>query len=234
MDESQPVGKEQWHEMDRWERSELGRSLRRHGLSYGEIMNLIPVSKGTLAHWCRDIRLRPDQIEAIKRRTAGPRDVPRDTQRKRRAEVARLQARATREVPVLLNQPLWVAGVCLYWAEGGKTTRRLEVSNSDARLLRLFIAWVRTYVDPGAEFVLMLHLHEGNDELAAQAWWREALDLPDASFHKTFIKPRGTGHRKNSLTQGVCRVRVRRSTDAFLRTMAWISALGKALTTRYP
>ncbi|NNC91958.1 MAG: hypothetical protein HKN80_05660, partial [Acidimicrobiia bacterium] len=39
--------------LGQWNRAELGRSLRRLGLSYGEIMNLIPVPKGTLAGWCR-------------------------------------------------------------------------------------------------------------------------------------------------------------------------------------
>ena len=89
----------------------------------------------------------------------------------------------------------------------------------------VYIDWVRAFHDPAAEFVLALHLHEGNDERYAQTYWRRALDLPDAEFHKTFIKPAGTGHRKNTLRHGVCRVVVRRSTDAWLRTMGWIEAI---------
>jgi len=99
------------------------------------------------------------------------------------------------------------------------------MSNSDPTLLRVYIDWVRAFHDPAAEFVLALHLHEGNDERYAQTYWRRALDLPDAEFHKTFIKPAGTGHRKNTLRHGVCRVVVRRSTDAWLRTMGWIEAI---------
>lgn len=33
---------ENWDAMSRWERSELGRDLRSQGLSYGEIMDLMP------------------------------------------------------------------------------------------------------------------------------------------------------------------------------------------------
>jgi hypothetical protein len=40
---------EEWDGLSRWERSELGKDLRRLGLSYGEIMDLIPVKKSTLA-----------------------------------------------------------------------------------------------------------------------------------------------------------------------------------------
>jgi len=39
----------EWDQLSRWERSELGKDLRRLGMSYGEIMNLIPVKKSTLA-----------------------------------------------------------------------------------------------------------------------------------------------------------------------------------------
>ena len=65
--------------------------LRRAGWTYGEIMDLLPVPKGTLAGWCKDIRLTEDQIEAIKaRRPPGIRSgIPVDTQRKRRAEIDR-------------------------------------------------------------------------------------------------------------------------------------------------
>lgn len=116
-------------------------------------------------------------------------------------------------------------GTALYWAEGAKTDRRLSISNSDPALLRVFLNWVRRFLDPSAEFVLSLHLHEGNNERLAQRHWRRALDLPAARFNKTFIKPKGTGHRKNSLAHGVCRVVVVRSADAWVTTMTWIDVL---------
>ena len=49
-----------------WEKSEVGRDLRRLGLSYGEIMDLIEVKKSTLATWCRDVELTEEQIEMIR------------------------------------------------------------------------------------------------------------------------------------------------------------------------
>ena len=55
---------EEWDRLSRWERSELGKDLRRLGLSYGEIMDLIPVKKSTLATWCRDVRLTEEQYKA--------------------------------------------------------------------------------------------------------------------------------------------------------------------------
>lgn len=69
-----------WDTLSRWKRSVLGNGLRRLGLSYGEIMNLIPVKKSTLATWCRDVKLTEEQYAAIRRRTGSRQGIPVDTQ----------------------------------------------------------------------------------------------------------------------------------------------------------
>jgi hypothetical protein len=188
-------------------------------------MDLIPVKKSTLATWCRDVPLTDDQIESIKQRTGSVKGLPRDTQRKRREEIEGIRNRATAEVAWLALDPNWVAGTILYWAEGAKTRNKLSMANTDERVLRMFIEWTRSYVKPDAEIRLALHLHEGNDEGMAMEYWRKALGLPQAKFHKTFIKPRGTGHRKNTHIHGVCTVRVLGCSDAWQVITAWIDEL---------
>lgn len=213
----------QWDSLSPSEKAEVGRELRRNGLSYGEIMEMIPVPKGTLAGWCRDIELSARQIAAIKQRR-GPRAGPRNTQWKRRMEVARIEAQAVAETEYLSRDPFWVAGVVLYWAEGSKTQRQLAISNSDPAALRLFIAWTRLFLDPCAEFALKLNLHAENDETAARKYWQSELGFDKPMFYKTFVKPQGTGHRKNHLAAGVCSVRMRRCADASVRVMKWIES----------
>lgn len=203
----------------------VGRELRRAGLSYGEIMEMIPVKKSTLATWCRDIDLTPEQIQAIKGRRAPEPGFRRNTNRKRREEIERIRGIARLRLPALVEDPLWVAGLVLYWAEGTKGRNRLIMANTDPRALRLFIRWVRTYLDPKAQFTLALHLHEGNDEMAARDYWRRATGLDHARFIKSYIKPRGTGHRKNHLAHGVCTVRAMKASDAWNITMEWINCL---------
>ena len=221
-----------WVSLTRWERAELGRGLRRAGWTYGEIMDLLPVGKGTLAGWCKEIRLTEEQIEAIKARVPSQKGVPKDTNWKRRLEIQEIRSAARQSFTTLISDPLWVAGVTMYWAEGAKTLPRLGVVNTDPRVLRLFITWIRIYLDPDAEFVLALHLHAGNDDVAARQWWTNALELEQAEFHKTFVKPQGTGHRKNRWLHGVCRVQMRRSANAFNTTMEWIDCLAKELSKR--
>ena len=219
-----------WDQLSRWERSELGKDLRRLGLTYAEIMDLIPVKKSTLATWCRDVRLTDGQYAAIKERTYGSRlGIPVDTNWRRREQVERIRAEARSQVPDLMTDTLWVAGTILYWAEGAKTRNHLKMANVDPRALRLFVSWVRTYLDPQAEFSLQLHLHEGNDDEAAKSHWRSQTGLMTANFYRTFIKPKGTGHRKNHLAYGVCTIKVRRCADAWQRTMAWVEVIADDL-----
>jgi len=214
-----------WDDLSRWERAELGRALRRLGWSYGEIMQLIPVPKGTLAYWCRTIELAVEQKEAIRRRTGSWQGVPRDTQRRRRETTELIQATARAEVPQRIKDALWIAGTIMYWAEGAKTRRMLQMANSDPRVLRLFVRWVTAYLEESPNFVLQLHLHEGNDDSAARNHWARELDLSNPDFYQTYIKPKGTGHRKNNLHWGVCSIRMRRSADAWMRTAGWIEGL---------
>jgi hypothetical protein len=211
-----------YQSLSRWEKSELGRELRRLGLSYGEIMDLIPVKKSTLATWCRDVQLNEVQVKAIKERRAPEPGIPRNTNRKRLEEIAELRRVACELAKELVDDPEWVAGLIMYWAEGAKTRNHVSLANTDPRALRLFIRWVRRFLNPQARFSLALHLHEGNDEAEAKEYWRQQTGLRQANFHKTYIKPKGTGHRKNHLEHGICTVKMRRPADAWNVVMEWI------------
>jgi hypothetical protein len=208
--------------LSRWERSELGKDLRRQGLSYGEIMDLIPVKKSTLATWCRDVDLTTKQIEAIRERRAQEPGIPRDTQRKRRREIELIRAQAALEAHHLVTDPLWTTGVALYWGEGSKATRQLSMANSDPALLRTFISWSIRFLPPDTGWRAKLNVHANNDENQARIWWSRELGIDLSNFTKSFLKPEGTGHRKNHLPHGVCMVTKRRSTDDYHRSMAWI------------
>jgi len=218
-----------WDALHRWERKQLGLALRRLGLTYSEIQSVIPVPKGTLSNWCQNVRLSPEQIDDIVKRT-GPHNfagVPRDTQWKRRLEIETIRAEARAFAKSHLDDAAFVGGVVLYWGEGAKTRNFLDLTNTDPAALRYFVNWVRWYVDPAAEFNLGLHLHEGNDEDAAKLYWSSVLNMEFAAFGKTYIKPRGTGHRKNHLPHGVCRVRTLRASNYWQRVMAWIEVVAE-------
>jgi hypothetical protein len=214
-----------WDDLHRWERRELGKALRSLGLTFGEIQAIVPVPKGTLSNWCASIRLTKEQIAAIDARTPSQAGVPRDSQHRRRDEVACITEEARRSAETLISDPAWTAGVALYWAEGAKTDRRLAVANSDPRLLRVFMNWVITYLTSAPRYSAAINLHADNDEPAARSYWSGELGLDLADFTKTHTKADGTGHRKNHLAFGVCRITLRRGANAWLITMTWIDTM---------
>ena len=160
-------------------------------------MDLVPVKKSTLATWCRDIELSFDQVEAIKDRTGTKRGESVDTQWQRREQIEQIRGKAISEIAHLAADPLWMAGLVLYWGEGGKVRNNFELANSDSRALKLFINWVRRYHDPAAEFALQINLHADNDEAEAKNHWRETLGLP--------AKPDSTKHSSNRMAQATAR-----------------------------
>ena len=114
-------------ELKRWEQKELAQSLRRQGLSYREILARLPfsLSRSTISAWCKEIELTPEQLDRLDQlfrdgsyrgRLLGPKA----TQARRATEVEKIRARARAEVPQLIHNELWLAGLMLYWAEGSK------------------------------------------------------------------------------------------------------------------
>ena len=217
-----------WPELKRWERREIGQTLRRLGLSYREIAAVIPVHKGTLSGWCATLELSDEQL----RRLAANRPVIADrhrlgvarrmTARKKRAEI---RSAAELEAVMLMTDPRWVAGVVAYWAEGGKG-KELQFANSDPDMIRLFLGWAITYLDVRLEHItIKLHLHSGQDEAERIQYWSTATGIPFPRFQKTYIKPEGTGHRKNTLYAGTASIRINKSGAKLQRVFGWIDAL---------
>jgi hypothetical protein len=220
---------QQWSELKRWARRELGQELRRLGLSYREIASLVSVSRSTLSGWCRDIELSADQRARLAQMRPSAIALREKAARRRASAVARHEAirRAAREeVASLIREPLWLAGVVAYWSEGAKTSRELLFSNSDAGLIQLFIRWSRDWLGVTPDrFSAKLHLHSGQDETERRRYWSEVSAIPLTRFGKTFIKPEGTGHRKNVLWGGTLSIRIARSGRDFQRVMGWIEGV---------
>lgn len=217
-----------WDGLKRWERRELARELRSQGLSYREIGLLIPAAKGSLSLWCRDVELSEATLASLQNlrscgRQVAMAQVGQRRHHARQLEIQALRAAARRDAGVRTNDPAWVAGMVAYWAEGAKTSNRLKFSNSDPSMIRLFIAWSRTYLDRGPEAMTChLHLHSGQTERDEISYWSRVTGIDERNFGRSFIKPTGTGHRKRILYHGVATVAPRRSTDLLHTVLGWI------------
>lgn len=218
-----------WADLKRWERRELGQELRRLGLAYREIREIIPIARGTVSAWCRDIPLTAEQIERL-RSLSGNSEVGRAKTgtilRARSLErIENIKAAARKEARELLDDPFWISGVIAYWAEGSKRNKNLHFANSDPVFIILFLKWARKYLGvPLEKFVISLHLHAGQDEDERKQFWSVVTGLSLSQFRKTFIKAEGTGHRKNILYNGTASIRIY-NTELLHRVLAWIDVV---------
>src|SRR3989338_4494728 len=107
-------------------------------MGYGMISKELGVPKSTLSYWLKDLPLSAERVLELRREAWGrgeaSRELFRQTMRKKRElrdeQVYREQKK---KLGVLSRQSLFVAGLMLYLAEGGKKDRYVvAISNTDA------------------------------------------------------------------------------------------------------
>jgi len=215
----------------RLEEKEQARQLRRGGLSVREITTRLRVSKDSVSRWVRDIQLTDKQLRRLylNQKTGALRGSiigSNKNQRRREEETLQLLNEGCRQVGVLTKRDRFIAGVCLYAAEGNKTDGDVAISNTDPLILRFMVRWLEEFLHvERSRMKLYLYLHEGLNEDTAKQFWSNMLDIPITRFGKTYRASATRARlRKVRHVYGVLRVGV---SNRLLhrRLMGWVSGI---------
>lgn len=182
--------------------------LRKKGLSYGEILSQISASKSSISLWCKDIEIEEKQKTLLKKRggIASQRGIR--NKQTRALEIKKIKACAKQEILPLTPNEFKIAGLMLYLAEGAKS-RLVDFANANPETIVFMMKWLRDICKvPDRQFRLQLHIHSGQNEEEMKLFWSKLINLPLQQFHKTYVKPEGTGHRKNRLYYGTIKIRI--------------------------
>jgi len=210
----------------RWEIKEKVKKLRKQGLSYKDIRQIIPMAKSTISLWCKDIVLTPEQKIALGKRYDVQYKGAQANHLKRKNEIQQIKNQAKQEIIKSSKNPFKVAGLMLYWAEGNKT-QQVGVCNSDPSLIQFMMNWFREVCHvPEYKFKAYLNLHSGQDEKKVKKFWSKITKIPISQFGKTYIKPEGVGFKKNILYNGTIRIIIC-DKDLLYRILAWIATYKK-------
>lgn len=187
--------------------------LRKLGRSYGEIRKRIKVSKSTLTLWLRDIKLSKKQQKRIyiELRQKNAYRLARANQRKRIKETKKVVNEAKKEAINFLKNPLFLAGMMLYWAEGDKSdiTEIVKFSNSDPAMIKLIMRWFREICFvPENKFRVTIFIHRLFCRKNIESFWSKVTGVPLNQFYKTQVKPTSLTYRKNRLYNGTCAIRI--------------------------
>ncbi len=211
--------------------------LRKQGKTYSEILTEVSVAKSTLSLWLKEVGLSISQKQRIteKRKQAQRRGA--DAQRNKRIKKQNfLIQKAQSEIGSISNRELWLLGIALYWAEGSKEKEthygsRASFSNSDPRMIALFIKWLRQCIKiPTEDIFADLYIHESHkdkiDEVLKK--WSSILKLPLSFFKHTYLKKNKINtKRKNTgaLYIGLLRVNIKASSDLNRKITGWIKGI---------
>lgn len=91
----------------------------------------------------------------------------------------------------LPDKAILTAGIALYWAEGNKTTKRLEFCNSDPKLVQFLILWFQKYFKlEKKDFKCYVGINELHREREAKVkeYWSNITDFSLSQFTKTSFK----------------------------------------------
>lgn len=204
-------------------------TLRKRGLSYNKILEKVPVAKSSVSVWCNEIKLTKKQKEKIKKMRKRGRRIAAQIAGKilaerRKKEIEEIKFLAKKEIKKLTKYQIKIIGIMIYWAEGSKTNG-VEITNSDPELIKFMMYWLLNICDvPFSRLKACLHIHTNQNEEKAKKYWSKITKIPLNRFGKTYIKPRGTGHRKNILHNGLIKVRYHNE-DLRHRILTWIEGI---------
>ncbi len=207
--------------------------LRKLGKSYKQIKAELQIPLGTLSEWFSG----EDWSERIKKKlvetskvTSTARLVALDKIRGQHLERVYAEAReeAKAELETLKYNPLFIAGLMLYWGEGDrKTKQQVRLNNSDPELIRLFVVFLENVCRiPSEKIRANVLIYPDIDEASNRRFWSFASGISLGRFTKS-IRIQGR-HKTARLRYGVCNIVVS-STYFKVKMMEWLKLLPKEL-----
>lgn len=159
---------------------EQARDLRLQGRTLKEIADELGVSKSSVSLWVRDLG-----IEVRRRTPVAPR--PNRLREAKLAEIEEMNAAGIARIGELSEHAFLAAGVMLYAGEGDKTPGGVGFANSDPRMHRFFLSWLRHFFDiDESRLRIRLYLHQGLDLEAANAFWTDVTGIPERQFIRPY------------------------------------------------
>ncbi|MFI5757527.1 hypothetical protein [Streptomyces sp. NPDC051569] len=206
---------------------EKARELRLKGLTYDRIQLELGCSKSSISLWVRDLpkppKRTPEEASAISKRGWEP------TMKRREAERREAKEQAEREIGVMTDRELFVAGVALYWAEGAKSKphhpqERVSFINSDPEVIETFLAWLDLVDVDRGRLRFQIQIHESADVTASEHFWAGVVGIDVTALSKTTLKRHNPKtNRKNigDSYHGCLNIRVLQSADLYRRIEGW-------------
>lgn len=168
--------------------------FRKRGFTYVEIAKICDVSKGTVSNWLKNEVFSQKITEQNSKKAASDnqkrlRLMNKARKAEREKNYATAKKSADTEYRHYKNDPLFVAGLMLYTAEGDmQDTRTIRIANVRPEVHRTFIRFLREYVGVETEKIhFWILLYSDLSEERCMRHWKRVTGLPYKQFYKNQI-----------------------------------------------
>jgi len=183
---------------------------RNSGKFVDEIASELQISQATVSIWLRGHVPDKSVAKILAKRLARKRE---SYNRAKRRELQIRTAKSTKLLATTLSKLNFSALhdklLCsfLYWAEGGKTESSVNFTNSDPKMIRVFLKLLRkNWRLEETKFRLTLHAHKYHDVTKLSNYWLKQTKIPLNQFTKIYVKPNGARNIRNGY-KGTIRIR---------------------------
>lgn len=212
-------------------------ALRKKGESINTISKSLGAKKSTVSYWCKDILLSKDQINALleKQRREGIKGSFQYYEKLRKERIKRcvqLMQKGVSDVGSLSKRDLFISGLSLYWAEGYKKGNEVGFTNSDPKMIVLFLKWLKEIYGINSDSLIFrisinnMHKDRVNKVIG---YWTKLLKVEEKQFTKTSlirtISKKVYSNHENYF--GTLRVKIRRGSALRERILGSIQEISK-------
>lgn len=184
--------------------------LRKSGASYSEIKKKVNVSKSSLSLWLKNMPLSKERISQLRDKNPQRIERYRNTMlEKRNKKMKIVLNEVSLKIKKISKRDLLIGGIFLYMGEGSKTTKgTTALTNTNPKILKLFIDWLYLHEVPKDKIKIQLHLYEDMDIEKQILFWVKTLGISKKQFRKPHIKSTNSNSLsyKNQQGQGTCTV----------------------------
>lgn len=199
--------------MARLKDREKALALRKQGMSYSQIKQILGIHKSTLSSWLRDYPLSEERIRQLRGNNEQRIEKFRETMRKKRKKrLEKIYVDQKKLIFPIGDKQLFLAGLFLYWGEGTKCRPDgLSISNTDPGLIKFFIFWLnKSLLVPPNKIKVYLQLYSNMNVKEEIRYWSRELRVPLKQFARPYIKQSSSKriNHKGSFGHGTCNIRI--------------------------
>ena len=166
--------------------------MRKNGYTYDEISSYVLKSKSTISKWLKNIMLTSKTKNILKEKAIHNKQI---VSKKLHQNAIDRSQKSYLWGSYIISQHKFNTFdyqlICslLYWGEGSKTGNRVEFTNSDPEMIKIFIkSLILGFNIDINKIKANLHLHEHHSEAKQIKFWSKITNLPIENFNKTFWK----------------------------------------------